>query len=206
MFWITGILHPVSGSRIDFKSDSVLVKNIGYFPEMERIFIDSQTKIEGFWSPKEGWEVGGNVSSGHIAHGKIPAGRFSAKGQNNQLDIVADFEPLLYYRLQATPGNERMSPKQLEIRAKDNGILAGMAYLKGWTSPTDIFTEGKIDLFWTPEKGHLFVDSLLIRGPNGFENKFEDLINVKVPLRAAWIGNRISENSGWTDAKTARCY
>lgn len=195
--YISGLLHPERGSRIDFKSDSVFVKNIGYMPEIERIFIDSQTQLAGFWSPQEGWEVKGDVTSGRVAHATIPAGKFSASGQGDIMEITADFSPILFYYLRAKPTAQNLSPQEMRMKAQDQGILAGMAYLKGWTTGSDVNTSGKIDFHWTPQRGHLFVDSLGVKGPNGFDNIYQDIINVTSPLRVAWEGNQVTQNSGW---------
>lgn len=174
---LTGFLGP-KNSRVDFASDFVPIRQVGYLPEFEKLAQEGELKANGFWDQSKGWAINANTRNLRVGANSYPIldlkfegskeGKFFANVESGE-DIQIRYDS---------------QEESFKAKLKDSGIFLALTLINKWERiPEFLKIAGDIDIFWAKNSGQIDLKSFDIQVTDRFNLDDRQLIKLDVPSK-----------------------
>jgi hypothetical protein len=148
-------------SHVEFSSQDFPIRQIGYRPDVERLFNGGDVLTYGWWDQEKGWSLEAVCKQAKIGPSIFPdlklsfASRrstHSVKHEDYELSLVAGREMNIRYD---------SSSENLRASLKDEGILLALSLANKKENISDFLkTKGSFDVEWAPSSGKIKLNAL----------------------------------------------
>jgi hypothetical protein len=170
---LTGFVGP-KGARVDFSSDFVPIRQVGFEPTYEKLAQNGEIKIGGWWDRLKGWALEGQTRNLKIGNSAFPPANLRFEG-DKQGGFFANIDS----------GDEvkfRYDSKEESFRGKlkDSGIFLAMTLINKWERvPEFLKVQGDVDVAWSKTLGQIDLNDLDIQVTDRFNQQDRQLIKLK---------------------------
>lgn len=187
----SGLLHPESGSRIEFESPGFKISSLNLGMGLNELK-SGNLRAKGFWSRADGWGIDGQSTDLVLGGKRFPNAKVNVKGTDNLFSVEYKNPGLVEFAYQS---ESNKGPTLLQIQASNEGIYGAFAFLKSWEIEKNVKTLGRLLVNWNPNSGFVRTQNFFISGPVGREGIQSPLINIPGDHEFVWKeGSVVSSN------------
>lgn len=174
---LTGFLGP-KNSRVDFASDFIPIRQVGYLPEFEKLAQGGDLKANGFWDQSKGWAINANTRNLRVGANNFPILDLKFEGSKED-SFFANIESGDDIKIRYDSKEE-----SFQAKLKDSGIFLALTLINKWERiPEFLKIEGDLDIFWSKNSGEVDLKTFDIQVTDRFNLEDRQLIKLESPSK-----------------------
>ncbi len=189
---LTGFLGP-KNSRIDFSSDFVPIRQVGYIPEFERLAQGGELKASGWWDQNKGWLVQAQSKALKIGANTYPTVNLRFEGDKDD-GFFANIDSGDEIKIRYDSVEESFIGK-----IKDSGIFLSLILINKWERvPEFLKVQGDIDVAWGKRTGQIDIKSLDFQVTDRWSQEDRQLIKLEAPAKIIYQDESFRGNADFS--------
>jgi hypothetical protein len=194
---LTGFLGEKK-SHVEFSSQDFPIRQIGYQPDVERLFQGGEVLSYGWWDQEKGWSVDALCKQAKIGASTFPDIKLSFVSNKMSrptaesdfvLSLVAGSDMNIHYN--STSHNLRAS-------LKDEGILLALSLANKKENISDFLkTKGSFDVEWSPDSGRIKLNALDFQMSDRWSKDEKRILALEKPTEIIYKNSKFSGDASF---------